>query len=89
MLYVGVLVLAVLVVLSGLAIWKPVQFQTLASLFLSFQGARWVHFLCMTGIVLFLLVHVTLALLVPRTMVSIVTGKPGADHHKPSQTDTE
>jgi thiosulfate reductase cytochrome b subunit len=79
LLYVGVLTLAVVVVLSGLAIWKPVQFQTLATLFGSFQGARWVHFLCMTGIVLFLVVHVMLALLVPRTLVAMITGDEPAD----------
>jgi thiosulfate reductase cytochrome b subunit len=74
LLYIGVLFLGVLVVLSGLALWKPVQFQTLAKLFITFQGARWVHFLCMTGIVLFLVVHVTLALLVPKTIVGMVKG---------------
>ena len=79
LLYLGVLCMAVLVVLSGLAIWKPVQLRPLASLFLTFQGARWVHFLCMTGIVGFLIVHVMLALLVPRTIVSMVTGKTGHD----------
>ena len=74
LLYIGVISLGVMVVLSGLAIWKPVQFQTLAKLFITFQGARWVHFLCMTGIVMFLLVHVSLALLVPKTIVSMVKG---------------
>src|SRR5262249_4246321 len=83
--YVGVIGLIVLVVLSGLAIWKPVQFQTLASLFGSFQGARWVHFLCMTGISLFLVVHVALALFVPKTIVSMTIGETtgsadGKDH---------
>jgi thiosulfate reductase cytochrome b subunit len=74
LLYIGVLCLGILVVMSGLAMWKPVQFQTLASLFISFQGARWVHFLCMIGIVLFVIVHVTLAVLVPKTIVSMITG---------------
>ena len=68
LLYIGVLTLGVLVVLSGLAIWKPVQLWWLTDLFYGFQGARWVHFACMTGIVLFLVVHVALALLVPRTI---------------------
>jgi thiosulfate reductase cytochrome b subunit len=83
LLYIGVLCLGVLVVLSGLAMWKPVQFQTLAKLFITFQGARWVHFLCMTGIVLFLAVHVTLALLVPKTILGMLKGAgPG---HSPDQ----
>jgi thiosulfate reductase cytochrome b subunit len=63
-------------VLSGLVIWKPVQFSELAYLFYSFQGARLVHFLCMVAIVGFLLVHVTLALIVPKTLVAMLDGGP-------------
>ena len=75
-LYIGVLLAGVLIVLSGLAIWKPVQFSELLSLFYDFQTARLVHFLCMAAIVLFVGVHVTLALLVPHTLVAMVTGGP-------------
>jgi thiosulfate reductase cytochrome b subunit len=75
LMYVGVLGVLGLIVLSGLAIWKPVQLQVLTALFGGFQGARLVHFLCMTAIVLFVLVHVTLALLVPSTLVAMFTGK--------------
>jgi thiosulfate reductase cytochrome b subunit len=74
LLYIGVLVLGVLVVLSGLSVWKPVQLWWLTDLFYGFQGARWVHFLCMSGFVLFLIVHVALAILVPRTIVTMITG---------------
>src|SRR6516165_5609006 len=59
-LYLGVMIVGVLIVTSGLALWKPVQFSELANLFGSFQNIRLVHFLCMTAIVLFILVHVTL-----------------------------
>jgi thiosulfate reductase cytochrome b subunit len=59
---------------SGLAIWKPVQFWWLTALFYDFQGARLAHFLGMAAIVLFLLVHVSLAVLVPRTLKAIITG---------------
>ena len=82
LLYIGVLSLGVLVVLSGLAIWKPVQLWWLTDLFYGFQGARWVHFACMVGIVLFLLVHVALAILVPRTILSMITGS--AHDHEPA-----
>jgi thiosulfate reductase cytochrome b subunit len=75
-LYIGVLMAGVLVVLSGLAIWKPVQFSELLALFYDFQTARLVHFLCMAAIVGFVAVHVTLALLVPHTLVAMVTGGP-------------
>ena len=73
--YLGVMLAGVLVVLSGLAIWKPVQFQTLALVFYDFQGARLAHFLCMGAIVAFLIVHVALALLVPKSLVAMVTGR--------------
>ena len=76
LLYIGVLTAGVMIVISGLAIWKPVQFSELLALFGSFQNARLVHFLCMTAIVLFLVVHVTLALLVPHTLVAMITGGP-------------
>lgn len=75
LLYLGILCVLALIVLSGLAIWKPVQFQELAALFGGFQGARLVHFLCMSAIVLFVLVHVTLALLVPSTLAAMFTGR--------------
>ena len=74
LLYIGVVAAAILMVITGLAIWKPVQFQTLTWLFYDFQGARLVHFLGMTAIALFLLVHVVLALLVPKTIAAMTKG---------------
>jgi thiosulfate reductase cytochrome b subunit len=76
LLYIGIMLVGALIVLSGLAIWKPVQFSELAMLFYDFQTARLVHFLCMTAIVLFLIVHVALALIVPRSLVAMLTGGP-------------
>ena len=86
-LYLGVMVIGVLIVISGLCLWKPVQFSELASLFGSFQTIRLLHFLCMTAIVLFLLVHITLALLVPKSLVAMLTGGPAVDD-KPAAADT-
>jgi thiosulfate reductase cytochrome b subunit len=74
LLYVGVILLIVVQVVSGIAIWKPVQFPWLVDIFGGFQGARLVHFLGMAGIVLFLVVHVALALSVPRTLLAMLTG---------------
>jgi thiosulfate reductase cytochrome b subunit len=76
LLYVGIILIAIVEVLAGLAIWKPVQFSTLASLFVTFQGARLVHFFGMAAIVAFLVVHVGLALMVPRTLLAMITGGP-------------
>jgi thiosulfate reductase cytochrome b subunit len=78
-LYLGVMIVGVLIVISGLALWKPVQFSELASLFGSFQNIRLVHFLCMTAIVAFITVHVMLALLVPKSLVAMITGGPALD----------
>jgi thiosulfate reductase cytochrome b subunit len=76
LLYVGIIGVGVVQVLSGLAIWKPVQFSELTALFGDFQGARLAHFLGMSAIVAFLLVHVALALIVPRTLIAMLTGGP-------------
>ena len=75
-LYVAVIGAGTSQVATGLAIWKPVQFSGLASLLGGFQGARIVHFLGMGVIVGFLLVHVLLSLLVPRTLWAMLTGGP-------------
>ena len=73
--YWGVLALTVLMLLSGLAIWKPVQFSVLTALFGNYEIARVVHFAGMAGIDGFLIVHVALTALVPKTLVAMVTGE--------------
>jgi thiosulfate reductase cytochrome b subunit len=78
-LYLGVLAAGIVTVLSGLAIWKPGQFQELTFLFGGFDIARVVHFLGMTAIVLFLIVHVALVIIVPKTLPPMITGR--ADAH--------
>jgi thiosulfate reductase cytochrome b subunit len=78
-LYLGVMAVGILIVISGLALWKPVQFSELAALFGSFQTIRVVHFLCMAAIVGFLVVHISLALLVPQSLIAMITGGPAVD----------
>jgi len=75
LLYAGVLLAGVVVVLSGISIWKPVQFQELTALFGGYDFARYVHFAAMACIVGFLVVHVALAILVPKTIKAMVIGK--------------
>lgn len=75
LLYAGVIVAGILIVLSGLAIWKPVQFQELTALFGGYDAARYVHFFCMAAIVGFLVVHVALALIVPRSLRAMIIGR--------------
>jgi thiosulfate reductase cytochrome b subunit len=74
-LYVGVLAAGIVTVLSGLAIWKPGQFQELTFLFGGFDFARVVHFFGMAAIVAFLFVHVALVIIVPKTLPSMITGR--------------
>lgn len=91
-LYIGILLVGVLTVLSGLALWKPIQFSGLLALFYDFQTARLVHFFCMAAIVLFLVVHVALALLVPRSLFAMLTGGPRVarpDSRNPAQVPAE
>jgi thiosulfate reductase cytochrome b subunit len=76
LLYIGVIVLIIAQVLSGLIIWKPVQFSELLFLFYDFQGARLAHFIGMVLIVGFVLVHVALALIVPQTLFAMLKGGP-------------
>ena len=75
LLYTGVLLAILVTILSGLSIWKPVELQELTWIFGGFDNARIVHFLGMSAIVAFLVIHVALALLVPKTIVAMVTGR--------------
>ena len=74
LLYLGVILTAVVIVLSGLAIWKPVQLQELTAVFGGYDAARYVHFFAMATIVGFLVVHVVMALLVPKSLRAMITG---------------
>jgi thiosulfate reductase cytochrome b subunit len=73
--YVGAVILLVLMVLSGLVLWKSVQFPWLRALLGGYDTARLVHFLAMSGLVLFFLVHLTMVALVPRTLRAMILGR--------------
>jgi thiosulfate reductase cytochrome b subunit len=88
-LYLGVILIGILIVISGLALWKPVQFSELAALFGSFQNIRLVHFFCMAAIVGFLLVHIALALLVPQSLIAMLTGGPVVPDDAVTRADAE
>jgi thiosulfate reductase cytochrome b subunit len=75
LLYAGIIVVGVIIVLSGLSIWKPVQLQYLTALFGGYDVARYVHFVCMSAIVAFLVVHVALAVLVPKSLRAMIIGR--------------
>jgi thiosulfate reductase cytochrome b subunit len=75
LLYAGIIVVGIVIVLSGLSIWKPVQLQWLTALFGGYNVARYVHFICMAGIVAFMVVHVALAVLVPKSLRAMIIGR--------------
>ena len=74
LLYAGIIVVGVFIVLSGLSMWKPVQLHWLVALFGGYDVARYVHFFCMAAIVAFMVVHVALALLVPKSLRAMIIG---------------
>jgi thiosulfate reductase cytochrome b subunit len=69
-----VLAAGVLIVVSGLAIWKPIQLQELVALLGGYDIARYVHFAAMAAIGAFVVVHLALVLLVPKTLLPMITG---------------
>src|SRR5437762_3757146 len=75
LLYAGIIIIGVLIVLSGLSIWKPVQLQWLTALVGGYDAARYVHFFCMAAIVAFMVVHVALAVLVPKSLRAMIIGR--------------
>ena len=72
--YIGVVFAMLLTFLSGLVVWKSVQFQTLGLLFGGYDNARIVHFVGMSLICAFIVVHLALVLIVPSTLLPMITG---------------
>jgi thiosulfate reductase cytochrome b subunit len=75
LLYLGIVVTGFVIVISGLSIWKPVQLQAITDIFGGYNTARYVHFAAMTAIVAFLVVHVTLSVLVPKSLRAMIVGR--------------
>jgi thiosulfate reductase cytochrome b subunit len=74
--YTGVLAAVPLVVLSGLALFKPVQLRWLTALLGGYDAARAIHFLGLAALTLFTVVHVLQVLLHPRTIADMTVGRP-------------
>jgi thiosulfate reductase cytochrome b subunit len=75
LLYIGVILAGVLAVVSGLSIWKPVQVQELTATFGGYDAARYVHFFAMAAIAAFLVIHISLAILVPKSLRAMILGR--------------
>ncbi len=72
--YMAVIGLLMMAVMSGFAVWKPIQLDWLAALLGGFQGSRIVHFTAMSAILVFLSVHLVMSVIVPRTLLAMVRG---------------
>lgn len=73
--YLSAIVDLILLVISGLAIWKSVQFPLLRDLMGGYENARIVHFFAMSFIVFFIAVHIVMVALVPKTLLIMTRGK--------------
>lgn len=72
--YLFVMVDIIVLVMSGLVLWKSVQFPILRTLMGGYEASRYIHFYAMTGLVAFFIVHIVMALLVPKTIKAMITG---------------
>ena len=81
LLYIFVLAAILLAVVTGLSIWKPVQLGALTGPFGGYATARLIHLGLMAAIVWFIVIHLVLVALFPRTLVSMVAGVPGEEEH--------
>jgi thiosulfate reductase cytochrome b subunit len=73
--YLALVLLLIVLVLTGLVLWKPVQFHWYGQLIGDYEGARLLHFFAMAGVALIVVVHVAMVILVPRTFPSMITGR--------------
>lgn len=73
--YLFVMLDIVLIVLSGLVLWKSVQFPLLRELLGGYEAARRVHFFAMSALVGFVVVHLVMVALVPRTLLTMLRGR--------------
>jgi thiosulfate reductase cytochrome b subunit len=73
--YLALILLLIVLVLTGLVLWKPVQFYWYGRFIGDYEGARFLHFFAMAGVGLIVVVHVVMVALVPRTFPSMLTGR--------------
>jgi thiosulfate reductase cytochrome b subunit len=73
--YLFVMLDCIVLVLSGLVLWKSVQFPLLRELMGGYEGARRVHFFAMAGLCAFIAVHLAMVALVPKTLLTMVRGR--------------
>lgn len=72
--YTAAVGLGILEVLSGLVLYKPVQFHHLAWVMGGYDGARLIHFLGLVALVGFVITHVIMVLVHPKSLKEMITG---------------
>lgn len=73
--YLFVMVDSIILAVSGLVIWKSVQFPLLRELLGGYDNARVIHFLAMSALVGFVVIHLVMVLLVPKTLLAMLRGR--------------
>jgi thiosulfate reductase cytochrome b subunit len=73
--YLALIILLLVLVLSGLVLWKPVQFYWFGQFMGDYEGARYLHFFAMAGVGVLVIVHIVMVVLVPRTLAGMLTGR--------------
>jgi thiosulfate reductase cytochrome b subunit len=73
--YLGLVFLLILLVATGLVLWKPVQFYWYGQFLGDYEGARLLHFFAMAGVAFIVLIHVLMVIAVPRTFPTMITGR--------------
>lgn len=73
--YAALILFLIILILTGLVLWKPVQLHSLGMLMGDYEGARYLHFFAMAAVVLIVLVHIVMVALVPRTFPAMITGR--------------
>ena len=72
--YLFVMLDITVLVISGLVLWKSVQFPLLRELLGGYDSARYVHFIAMSLMVAFIAVHLVMVALVPKTLLAMIIG---------------
>lgn len=73
--YLFVMIDGIVLVCSGLVIWKSVQFPLLRELLGGYDNARFIHFYAMSGMVGFVAIHLIMVALVPKTLLAMLRGR--------------
>jgi thiosulfate reductase cytochrome b subunit len=73
--YVALIFFLIVMIATGLVLWKPVQFFWFGQWLGDYEGARYLHFFAMAAIAFIVVVHVIMVILVPRTFPTMLTGR--------------